>query len=77
MMMVVVMMVVRKLKALLMVLVTAVKRCFCCLRKRRGSDDALPVALTVRGSAGTSATTAVRGGCMFSLNCIYCNLKMA
>ncbi|KAK7074333.1 hypothetical protein SK128_003556 [Halocaridina rubra] len=37
---------VRKVKSLLLLLLNAIRRCFCCFRKRRGSDSHLPVAVT-------------------------------
>ena len=35
----------RKLKSFLLLLLNVVKRCFCCLRKRRYSDTSLPISV--------------------------------
>ncbi|XP_064088157.1 receptor-binding cancer antigen expressed on SiSo cells-like [Macrobrachium nipponense] len=37
---------VKKIKSLLLLLLNAIRRCFCCFRKRRISDSHLPVAIT-------------------------------
>ncbi|KAG0715898.1 Receptor-binding cancer antigen expressed on SiSo cells [Chionoecetes opilio] len=48
----------RKVKSVLLLLVTLVRRCFCCLRKRRNSESHLPIAVSIgsEGGHGTDPT---------------------
>ncbi|XP_042205758.1 receptor-binding cancer antigen expressed on SiSo cells-like [Homarus americanus] len=46
----IVMIAVRKVKSLLLLLLSLVRRCFCCIKRRRHSDSHLPIAVSVDGS---------------------------
>ncbi|XP_047487548.1 receptor-binding cancer antigen expressed on SiSo cells-like isoform X2 [Penaeus chinensis] len=45
---------VKKVKSLLLLILSLVRRCFCCLRKRRHSDAHLPIAVTGDGELNSA-----------------------